>query len=236
MVSYEELFGGNEQRAFTHHLADLVRTDRHQEAEAELSALLRQSGDEIAAACLAVGLQQVTMLGWDEVNARIAEVSAAGKPVTALGLDITYIQSDKDAQGRHEQLLETSYYSDASGYVFSAASRAQILAAAPIGGETPDWVGSFEDIDNTMKIQGLAPIVDALDRRQRQRGNLPESDQRRKVATFLGEWFRHLRVHQAIARDLETWAIAGGLPVIVGSNESAPYFEAVYLSKAAAAR
>lgn len=130
--------------------------------------------------------------------------------------------------------METSYYGDASGYVFSTASRDQILAAAPIGGDTPDWVGSFEDIDSTLKIRGLAPIVDALDRRQRQLGNLPESDQRRKVATFLAEWFRHLRVYQAIAGDLETVAIAGGLSVIVGSNESAPYFEAVHFSKATA--
>jgi hypothetical protein len=61
-----------------------------------------------------------------------------------------------------------------------------------------------------------------------------EQARRDNATAFLAAWFRHLRVHQAIKRGLAENPLARSVPVIVGTNEVAPYFKAIYYPAATA--
>ena len=104
------------------------------------------------------------------------------------------------------------------------------LLAASADGKTAPWVGSFADLDGSLVVKGLAPLYDALLRQPERVWSHMKTDAERleNLAGFLAGWLRHLRVHQAIKRELEESGLARDLPVIVGTNEVAPYFTAVY--------
>jgi hypothetical protein len=216
-------------RTFEAHMGGLIGAERHDEAEALLTSLLRATGTDIATICLGLSADAVQVTGWDEFNTRIEVISAEGKPVTAVGIDITDQGDAVDANGRREQLLEANYYSDKSGFAFSAAGRDEVVAACEAG--KGPWVGAFEDIDNSLSTTGLAPLFDALLMRPTSLHLARQKSEAERIAVaggFLGAWFRHLRVHQAVKRGLEEHGLARRIPVVVATNEVAPFFTAVY--------
>ena len=217
-----------ERRAFDARLASLIRSHRHEEAEALLVPLLRASGGEISTLCLELGVDAVRVSGWEAFNTRIEVVSAGGKPVTAVGVDISDQGDAVDANGLREQTVEVSYYTDASGFAFSTATRDAILAASERG--TAPWVGAFEEIDASLSVHGLAALHDALLRHPALVWRHARSDEeiRSNAGSHLGGWFRHLRVHQAVKRGLEEHGLARAIPLIAGTNEVPPYFCAIY--------
>jgi hypothetical protein len=156
-------------------------------------------------------------------------ISSDAKPVTAVGIDITDQGEATDAEGRREQLLESSYYTDESGFEFSRASREDVLVetAKPT---TAPWVGGFADLDGSLSVRGLAPLYDALLHRPERMWSYMKTEEERleNLAAHLASWFRHLRVHQAVKRALEENGLARDIPVIVGTNEVAPYVTAAY--------
>jgi hypothetical protein len=216
------------RRAFEARMAALIRADRHDEAEALLTPLLRATGTEVSAICLGLNADAVQVAGWDACSTRIEVISTKGEAVTALGIDITDQGDAVDANGLREQLLETSYYTDRSGFAFSTAGRDAVLAASERG--TAPWVGSFEDIDASLSVPGLAGLYNALLQHPTLLWTHLKTDEERRAnaGAFLGAWFRHLRVHQAVKRGLEQHGLARLIPVIVGTNEVPPYFSAIY--------
>jgi hypothetical protein len=227
--SIDTLLAEEGRQAFHQDLTGLIRSERHDEADAILTRLIGELGGAVGATCEAIPADSVMLEGWDAFNARIEELSSAAKPLTAVGIDITDQGDAVDAKGRREQQLESSYYDDSSGFDFAAAGRTGILAEAS-GGRAARWVGSFADLDGSLTAEGLAPLYDLL-LQQPERGwalAKTEAERRANVAAFLAGWFRHLRVHQAVRRALQSSGLARDLPVIVGTNEVSPYFTAVY--------
>jgi hypothetical protein len=227
--SIDDLMSGEGRGAFHDAMAALIRSGRHSEADVVLARLLAAVPSELSAIGLALPAENVAVTGWDAFNTQIEVISLRGEPVTAVGIDITGQGDATDAEGRREQLLETSYYTDAGGFRFSAASRDDLLAASAAG-KTPSWVGCFADLDGSLSSSGLAPLYDALLRRSGRRWSHLKTDAERldNLAGFLAGWLRHLRVHQAVGRGLVENGLARNIPVIVGTNEVAPYFTAVY--------
>jgi hypothetical protein len=225
----DNLMSPDGRGAFNEAMASLIRADRHAEADAVLARLLAAVPSEISAISLALPAGDVAVTGWDAFNTQIEVVSLRGEAVTAVGIDITDQGDATDAEGRREQLLETSYYTDACGFRFSAAGRDDLLAASA-GATTAPWVGCFADIDGSLSMRGLAPLCDALLRRPERRWAHLKTDAERldNLASFLAGWLRHLRVHQAIKRELTENGLARNIPVIVGTNEVGPYFTAIY--------
>src|SRR3712207_2870769 len=155
-LSIEQLLVPEGRKALTEWLAALIRADKHAEADAVLGRLCAALPSELAALSRALPAEAVSLTGLDTFNTRIEAISSRGEPVTAVGIDITD-QGDPDDEGRREQLLETSYYTDASGFRFSGAGPAALLAASE-GGKTAPWVGSFADIDDSLSVRGLGPL------------------------------------------------------------------------------
>jgi hypothetical protein len=230
--SIENLLTAEGRTVFGDAMAELIRSDRHDEAEGVLVDLLAHLPFPLARLCLALPARDVTMTGWHEFNTRVEMMSSRGKPVTAIGIDITDQGDATDAQGRREQLLETSYYNDECGFAFSGARREDILAESAKAA-TPPWVGGSADLDGSLSVKGLAPLYDALLQQPERVWSYMKTDEERRenLASYLAGWFRHLRVHQAVKRGLEENGLARNVPVLVGTNEVAPYFTAVYYSK-----
>jgi hypothetical protein len=215
--------------AFNDTLASLIRSDRHGEADAILARHFAAFPSEFSALAAALPAAAVSITGWEAFNVKIEVVSQGGQPVTAVGIDITDQGDATDEEGRREQLLEASYYTDESGFRFSEASRESLLAASA-GGSTAPWVGNFADIDGGLAAKGLAPLCDALIERPERVWSYMKTDAERRenLGAFLAGWLRHLRVHQGVRRQLEEHGLARRIPVIVGTNEVPPYFTAIY--------
>jgi hypothetical protein len=226
--SIENLLTAEERAAFGGAMAGLIRIARHDEAEAVLTDLLGSLPFPLARLCLKLPARDVTVTGRHEFNTRIEMMSSRGKPVTAVGIDITDQGDARDAQGRREQLLETNYYTDECGFAFSRASRDDILAES--AQPTAAWVGGFADLDGSLSVSGLAPLYDALLQQPERAWSYMKTEEERleNLASYLAGWFRHLRVHQAVKRGLDENGLARSVPVLVGTNEVPPYLTAVY--------
>ena len=231
------------RRALARELAALIRAGEHARADAVLVGLLETVPSNLARLALSLPAEAVTIEGWDDFNTRMAQLAQSGA-VTAVGVDITDQGDAVDAQGRREQTLQSVYYGDSAGFDFRAAGRDGILAQTEEGA-TPPWTGCFEDVDGALTVRGLAPLYDAMLQQPEQLWSPAFSDAQRRenLAAWLAAWVRHLRVHQAVHRRLMSDGLALDVPVLVGANETPPYFEAVYYprfvrdhSTAAAAR
>ena len=226
--SIENLLAAEGRGVFANAMAGLIRSARHDEAEAVLANLLGPLPLPLARLCLTLPARDVAVTGWHELNTRIEEMSSGGNSVTAVGVDITDQGDATDRQGRREQLLETSYYTDECGFAFSRAGREDVLAES--AKPTAAWVSGFADLDGSLSVNGLAPLFDALLKQPERLWSYMQTDDERleNLASYLAGWFRHLRVHQAVKRGLEQNGLARNVPVIVGTNEVPPYFTAVY--------
>jgi hypothetical protein len=125
-----DLMAPEGRSAFNDALASLIRSDRHGEADAILARHFAALPSEFSALARALPADAVSITGWEAFNTRIEVVSLRGKPVTAVGIDISDQGDATDAEGRREQLLESSYYTDESGFRFSGASRESLVAAS----------------------------------------------------------------------------------------------------------
>jgi hypothetical protein len=230
--STTDLLSADGRKEFDAAMAGLIRSDRHDDADRLLAGHLAAVPAELARLCLSLPAREIAVEGWEQFNTQIEVHSSRGEPITAVGVDITDQGDATDAAGRREQLLETSYYNDRSGFAFSAADRQDILAASA-GGATPRWVGGFAEIDDSLTVSGLAPLYDLLLQRPERLWSYMANDADRleNLASYLAGWTRHLRVHQAIKRGLLEHGLARKIPLIVGTNEVSPYFYAVYYPK-----
>ena len=224
-----DLMAPEGRSAFNDAVASLIRSDRHAEAEAILADHFATVPSEFSALALSLPAEAISITGWEAFNTKIEAVSLGGKPVTAVGIDITDQGDATDEEGRREQLLESSYYTDESGFRFSEATGESLLAASG-GASTAPWVGCFADADAGLAVKGLAPLCDALLQRPERVWSYMTTDAERRenLGAFLAGWLRHLRVHQGVKRHLEEHGLARNIPVIVGTNEVPPYFTAIY--------
>jgi len=160
----------------------------------------------------------LTIIGWSELADRIERLDALGSPVTAISIDLA-----PDPSGRTMPHIETRFYTDDS-WAFSHCDRAGLLMGYE--GWASRWTGRFAHVDNTIGIEGIDDLYGAvvlLDQICRPAGTASDLQHR---AYMLGASYIAVLVHLAV-RDT---ALERGLPrrlaVLVGSNESYPFFDA----------
>ena len=191
----------------------LIRTGAHDEADALLEGLFVRRPSELGDLCLNLPESAVVIHGWDELAQRLQTLSVQIGSITAVGVDLTSQVSGQQGHGWREQMLETNYYTDLP-FCFSQATPDEILAHS--GPEGSAWQGHFVEIDRILSVQGLNQV----------NTRLTAENQTDEVSLRAGEWFRHLRFHQAAKRGMA--ARGEGLPLLVGTNEVGPWIEAVY--------
>lgn len=214
---------------FRHAIETLLREGNADHAAKWLKSRLQAvcgDGLPLPERFLTVDPADVTVTGWEDIASRLERLDAAGFPVTAIGIDFSdpgHIGLAPDPSGLMPPHIETHFYTD-EAWAFSRCDRAGLLMGYE--GGTARWAGSFADVDDTIAIEGLDDLygaVFALEHRRRAPGNITDTEHR---AYMLGASYIAVLVHLAV-RDT---ALRHGLPrplaVLVGSNESYPFFDA----------
>lgn len=221
---------GMAEREFRRSIETMLRGGDADEAARRLRGLLARlcgEGQPLPARFLKVTARDLTVTGWNALNDRIEALDSPGAPITAIGIDISascHGDAIPDQAGRLAPLIETTFYTD-QPWPFSQCDRAQLLEGYKNGGSA--WQGCFKDIDNTIAIEGMDDLYGAVialevDGRGANRNQAHEAHE----AYVVGSSYLAVLIHQSV-RDM---ALRGGLPralaVVVGSNESFPFFDA----------
>lgn len=222
-------------RDFDTQIQDLLRNGRADEAAEILETTLRALGETshpVAAMCLACPVAAIELVGWHALAGRIAELDQPDAPVTALGIDLSWpghIGLQPDENGCLEPCLETNYYTE-SAYPFASSDRAGLLQGyGPYGSE---WQGGMADIDTSLTVRGLGELYGAVHSLVEDGRVNPELDPLDADAMRLGGAFVAVRMHQAVARAVRLNGLPRPMAVIVGSNESYPFYDAPVFSTA----
>jgi hypothetical protein len=228
------LFATHEaERAYTDEIQRLIWAGELQAAEDVLLDDLLNLDHPIADICRATTLDHIgwnnTYGGWNAVNEMIARGESRHKPFTALGIDLSnHGDPPKNPEGWQEPYIEVSFYSDAY-FPFSATDNAELLVQMEKS-STP-WQGCFEEIESMLLTIGLAQLHSAIELINIANCQSPKKQSVENDSVILGSIFRTLRFHQAVKRHIENTGIAKMMPVIVGSNEMSPFFDAPYISR-----
>ena len=220
-------------RDFEQQIEALMRAGQADEAAVIVAAALGElacEGQPLAALCLATRDEDITLAGWERLVERIAELDAAGRAISAIGIDLSWpghVGLEPDAAGRLEPYLETNYYSD-TAFAFSTSTRQALLEG--YGEGSGDWTGGFEDIDNLIELRGLGQVYGAVAPLVERLRDTSSDDPLEADAMRLGAVFVAVQVHQAVRRVIATHGLPRALAVIVGSNESYPFFDAPVMS------
>jgi hypothetical protein len=218
------------EREFDMRLAGLVRDGRHDDAERLLAAALAPSPSLIAGICRGVRLSDVRFANWQNITLSGAR---PGTRITAIGLDYSYAVEQATRGDAQPASIEVAWYSDGA-FPFSTASRAELLAES--ASPTPRWMGAFDDIGEGPTITGLERLHFAITRHPDRYRSGPLSDEPATpgfVDYKLATWWLALRWHQAVRRQLQL-GTTPAVPILVGTNEFEPFFNAVYWPDAAA--
>lgn len=189
-------------------------------------ATLAQTGSALALRCLEVGPEHVNMAGWAKLAGRVAALDRPDTPITAIGIDLSdpgaHSDQRPDPAGHLEPYIETNFFSDAA-YPFSCSDRDALLAGYV--GSGSKWQGCFADIDNPISIAGLADVygpIYALEQvHARVRSDGPDFE-----TAVVGSSFIAILVHLAVRDAVRRQGLPRPMAVLVGSNESYPYFDA----------
>ena len=222
MTDLPDLRISENHKAFDAHMAWLFRVQDLDAAEDLLDRGLRAKPSPFSEACRAVRADDVRIPGWDQVHALIVQLAQRGKPCTAYGIDLSP-HSDTN-----EPMLECSYY-DNSSFPFSTSSDDEILSA--YGVEAPwmaPWQGCFLDCDTRLTVEGLAELHQLDKRTSHNAGGFISPRMMHYEGYLLGKWFLHLRLHQAVRRELAVHGMPQAMPVVVGENDFQPHVIAVY--------
>ncbi len=223
----------NDVRDFDLQIQNLLRQGLADEAAAIIEAALGQLDDAshpVAALCLACPVEAIEIVGWDALVARIAAIDAAGAPVTALGIDISWpghSGTEPDAVGTLEPILETNFYTD-SAFPFAPRNRTALVEGyGPHGAE---WQGRMAEIDTLVSLRGLGEVYGAVFPLVEHVSAMPEPDAAEADAMRLSAAFVAVRVHQAVYHAIVRNGLPRPMAVIVGSNESYPFYDAPVVS------
>jgi hypothetical protein len=224
----------NEQQTdqILHLIEELLR-----DGEADLAAdrlefgleALEDLGHPIVGFCHAVTVDHIELLGWESLQERLATLDSKGTPITAIGIDLScHGDPAPDALGHFEPYLESNFYSD-QAFPFSTANRAELLIG--YGTSHNAWQGSFEDIDQSITTRGLDELHAAVSdlehacRTGRNNNGLDHD------AMLIGSAFLAVRLHQAVKARILADGLPRPLTVLVGSNESFPFFDAPVITR-----
>jgi hypothetical protein len=225
------------RQEFDRTVAALIRRGSYADAESILLEGLAPLSSSIAAAARAA--RSVELTGWDEVNAECEWLTAerlSPIKVTAIGLNLSnYHDPLTPVWHDKEPTVEFSVYTD-SAFGFSSATVDELLrlSEAP---PTP-WQGRMAgETTATLGVSGLRALNSALleysnempwGPRSGSTAGSPAPDE--YVAFALGEWVRHLRFQEAVARHVAEHGLALRVPVLVGEHDVGPFIRSVAIA------
>lgn len=193
---------------------------------------LAEEGNELARLCLKVPVGAIRLVGWEQLAAKMAKLDRPGRPITALSIDIsapfeTPVLSQKHGNF-YEPDLDTVFYSD-TRFPFAEADREAIREAYTERGGP--WAGQFEHCDSTISVRGLGGIYGEVLLAQKACRADGHDDAMEQDVAALASAFVAVRVHQAIRAMAEGRGMPRAFTLLVGNNESFPYFDAPALTR-----
>ncbi len=190
---------------------------------------LEELGHPIAGLCHETPLNRVDVKGWEALHQRVQELNQNGAPITAVGIDIS-VHGDAvvRADGAIEPFLETNFYSDAA-FDFTNGTRVDLIEG--YSGSASAWQGCFVEIDSIVSIAGLGRLNAELRRLEAECRTGEHTDALDHDALWVGSAFLAVRVHQAMRECIIEWGLPFPMTVLVGSNESYPFFDAPVITR-----
>jgi hypothetical protein len=190
-----------------------------------LSRWFRDNPSAFSQAALDTRPADLSIEGWDEVGGDIAAMEAKGTVPTALGINLT---GHWEGEGPG---FETALYDDKS-YDFSTGSRDAMAAAASVYGAP--WLGRFVDVGAYLECRGMEQLYAAVTGYEHRYwaggGPLPTGF----VDFTMAHWLLHLRLCQAIQRDVARRGLPRKMAVIVSEHDFGPYFGTAFIAEAKA--
>lgn len=186
------------------------------------AALLLQADHELAPqdreAIASARAVPVEITGWDRVESFLRAAEARGVTVTALGVDLSAHGSPGSGGG---PAIEVNAYTDAA-FAFSTSTAEEIRAEMTDAGG-PEWQGSFEDITSeALAVSGLGPLHDFI-------GALRDRGEEHSRTAEVVEGWRRVRFEGCLRAELEAGALRRDLPVVIGTNDLAPFLETLWI-------
>jgi hypothetical protein len=210
-------------REFCSEIEVLLRVGKADEAAGRLKTLLTGfcgSGHPLPARFLTVHPRDLDLVGWRDLTGRVKECEQNGKTISAIEIDFSspsHFAVSPDQNGHLNPCIETMFFCD-DIWPFSTSDRAGLLAGYSQSGS--EWQGNFEDIDNTISIEGIADLYGATFLLRH------AATTETRQARMLGACYVAVLVHLAIRDFAPRDVLPRPMAVIVGSNEDYPYFSA----------
>lgn len=215
---------------FLGNVESLMRQGQPDVAATLITAQLMELNDgrhDIGKLAQATPVGSVRLIGWETLDQTFKKIDRPDQPVTAMSIDISaplVLPAPNEETGNfREPDLETLYFTD-SAFAFNRAGREEINHG--YGRKAGVWRSAFEEAGAEVQVRGLGGIygeVLAYERR-REQGELTEPAD--CDALVLGHAFVAVRLHQAIRAVIEGRGLPRAITVLVGSNESYPFFDA----------
>lgn len=190
--------------------------------------VLEEFGHPIVDLCRAYPAERIRIHGWEDIAARLEALDKPDQPITAVSIDLScHGDAFEDDDDSIAPYLETNFFAD-NAFPFSTSDRAALCAG--YSGSASDWQGNFQDIDATITISGIGKLSLAIDELERQHRFQASGDPVGSDAAVVAMTYRAVAVHQAINAMVDEYGLPRPLTIIVGSNESYPFFDAPVIS------
>jgi hypothetical protein len=204
---------GEQEWCDTLHL--LIERGQFDAAETRLLEALEGLESEIAGLCRALPREDVVLDGWEDLVEAI-EVQE-GEPITGVTLAIANDPDTAFEKGSyHTPDVLMSLYTDEQ-WNWSAADHDQLLDEC--AKEEPGWTGAEEDVEVYLEVCGLERLNTAL-MFHKQRFFFRDSEvdhaPLRYVDFVVGNWWRALRFHEAVAAEMAAAPLPSCVKLLTG--------------------
>jgi len=193
---------------------------------------LADEGSELAKLCLKVPVSAIRLVGWEHLGEKMKKLDRPGKPVTALSIDISAPFEMPALSEKHgnfyEPDLDTVFYSD-SQFRFTGIDRVELLESYTDRGGP--WIGHFESVDSTISVRGLGGIYGEVLLAQKRCRTDDHENAMEQDETAIASAFIAVRLHQAIKSTAEGRGMPRAVTLMVGNNESFPYYDAAVITR-----
>lgn len=199
--------------------------------ESELGDLADE-GNELAKLCIKVPVSAVRITGWEQLKTHLDKLDRPNKPITAVSIDISAPFEMPELSDKHgnfyEPDIDTVYYSD-SLYKFTGSDRETMIQAYTQKGGP--WAGHFENVDSLIGVRGLGGIYGEVLLAQKRCREEDHADAMEQDSTAIASAFIAVRLHQAIKATAEGRGMPRSMTLMVGNNESFPFFDAAAMTR-----
>lgn len=196
----------------------LIERGQFDAAETRLSEALEGLESEIAGLCRSLSREDVVLDGWEDLVDAI-DVQE-GEPITGVTLAIANDPDTAFEKGSyHTPDVLLSLYTDEQ-WNWTAASHEDLLDEC--AKEGPGWTGAEEDVEVYLEVSGLERLNTALMFHKQRfffRDGEVDHAPLRYVDFVVGNWWRALRFHQAVATQLANAPLPACVNLLTGLVE-----------------